>query len=161
MNTPARLVRYEETVGGYGAWIAWRHSDRAVFMAVVAAIRQRIPSDGRVYAPTSKAWCIDKDELPKLYDVLPELRERLHGAQPARPLWHERPAVPPAVAAALNELYVVPGAPWLIVQACFRALSKRAHPDRGGTTSAQRALNAAYATAGDWYEKTGAKGDAA
>src|SRR5260221_3684202 len=115
MNTPARLVRYEETVGGYGAWIAWRHSDRAVFMAVVAAIRQRIPSDGRVYAPTSKAWCIDKDELPKLYDVLPELRERLHGAQPARPLWHERPAVPPAVAADLNELYVVPGAPWLIV----------------------------------------------
>jgi uncharacterized protein (DUF3820 family) len=41
-------------------------------------------------------------------------------------------------------LYLHPDAPSEVVEAAYRALAKRLHPDSGGSTSAMAAVNSAY-----------------
>lgn len=46
-------------------------------------------------------------------------------------------------------LQVDPGADDAVIQAAYRALMKRHHPDRGGQSAVAQALNAAYAAVGE------------
>ena len=163
MSTYARLTRFEETVDS-AVWIKWAHSDRSTFFVVVDAIRQRIPAHARAYSPTSKSWRIDTTYLNRLYDVLPELATAAHTRQEtprkAAVPWRDPVAVPPEVEAALDALYLLPGAPRQLVQQAYRALALRHHPDTGGTTEAMTAINRAYEVAQAWYDRqAGPPGD--
>jgi hypothetical protein len=156
MSTAARLTRYEETVGS-AVFIRWAHPSRAGFFAVVDAIRERIPAYARAYSPTSKSWRIDTTHLHLLVDLLPELATAAHARQssprkPAPP-WRTPVAVPPEVEAALDALYLMPGAPRPLIQASYRALCLRIHPDVGGDHAQMVALNRAYEVAQQWYDR--------
>ena len=141
----ARLIRCEPTIDGTATWLRWTCSDRDGFLAVVAAIKMRVPHAARTYVAATKSWRVGRSYLSRLTDVLPEL------ATHARPPWSPTPLMDPATAEALDELYLVPGCPRELVQVCYRALSKRAHPDAGGTNEQQRRLNAAYEVVCRWF----------
>ncbi len=49
----------------------------------------------------------------------------------------------PDVPAPYRVLGVLPGAPWEVVEAAYRAQARLRHPDAGGSTAAMQALNAA------------------
>ncbi|HET6317736.1 MAG TPA: DnaJ domain-containing protein [Chloroflexota bacterium] len=55
-------------------------------------------------------------------------------------------AATPEVANAYAVLWLRPGAPLSVVQAAYRALASRYHPDAGGDALAMRRLNQAYET---------------
>lgn len=55
-------------------------------------------------------------------------------------------AATPEMANAYAVLWLRPGAPLSVVQAAYRALASRYHPDAGGDTRAMRRLNEAYET---------------
>ncbi len=154
MSAHARLTRFESTVDS-AVWIRWAHPSRTGFFAVVDAIRERIPPHARAYAPTSKSWRIGAAYLHLLVDLLPELATAAHGHQePPRqpaPFWRTPVTVPAAVEKALGLLYLLPGAPRPLVQASYRALALRYHPDVGGSTTAMTDINRAYEVAQGWY----------
>jgi DnaJ-class molecular chaperone len=56
------------------------------------------------------------------------------------------PAVPAELVAAYRELHLLPSAPPVVVTAAYKALSKLAHPDKGGTTRQMQRVNEAYGT---------------
>jgi DnaJ-class molecular chaperone len=69
---------------------------------------------------------------------------RAYGAIP-----HAAPstfAATPEIADAYAVLWLRPGAPLSVVQAAYRALASRYHPDAGGDPLAMRRLNEAYET---------------
>ena len=55
-------------------------------------------------------------------------------------------AATPEIASAYAVLWLRPGAPLSVVQAAYRALASRYHPDAGGDALAMHRLNEAYET---------------
>lgn len=63
-----------------------------------------------------------------------------------------RSSVPPEVECAFQALHLRSTAPVWAIQAIYRVLAKRTHPDTGGSEAEMKAINAAYETARTWAE---------
>jgi hypothetical protein len=155
-TTPARLTRFDPaTAGGY--WIKWSHPNKDSFFHVADVLKARVPFGSRQYDPVCKSWRVAEEYLIDLGGVLPEILVRLEAhrraptPRPFPPPWRERPAVPREVAEALDVLYLLPGVPRPLVQAAYRALALRHHPDVGGSTVAMADINRAYETIQQFY----------
>lgn len=90
------------------------------------------------------------DKVGPLFRNYREVRQRLEaeargGSSP--------PLIPLQVEQAFSVLHLRPTAPPWVVQAVYRVLAKRSHPDAGGSHEAMKALNLAYEQALAWAER--------
>lgn len=136
----------------------------------VDAVKARIPSDFRRYEPHNRTWFVyvpyieEARRLCALY--YPELQElnreafdereerakarreedeaRRQQAYGSRGYGNPQQANPHAENDPYTRLHVTRDAPKEVVDATYRALARKAHPDAGGSTQAMQALNAAY-----------------
>ena len=130
-----------------------RHDDRVVLSTpydaeFVSGIKA-IPSYFRSYEPDAKTWTVRKPRddaavvltlrsFPDLY--VEDLRIGYHQAPPPGS------STIPSSSSPHAALYVTPNAPTYVVDAAYRALAKRMHPDINAPTAGNemRAINAAY-----------------
>lgn len=109
--------------------------------AMVEAIKRDIPGTDRLWKPEVKEWWFKSSVEP----IMLRLAERHCGGvvhvEKASDL---APELPAETVDAYRTLYLQPGAPDDLVKAAYRCLSKRHHPDAGGTTREMQRVNAAY-----------------
>lgn len=104
----------------------------------VADLKTTVPGRYRVWEPREKVWLIDgyyADEVCELVDYYFPSAETIDLARIAIT---KRTPEPPWWA---KILYIQPDAPREVVEAAYRALSKKYHPDRGGNEVSMKELN--------------------
>jgi hypothetical protein len=158
-SSDLRLSHLEPTRDG-GWLINFSCPDRARFHLALDEMKRLISRHDREYDPRQRCWWLASDaDLLRLDRLFPDLRQQMREAKAG--VWEaaQRPAPPPtlrldaATAAALDMLYLTPGAPRTVAQAAYRALAREHHPDHGGTTERMRDLNAAYEQVCAWYDR--------
>lgn len=103
-------------------------------------LKATVPAYARTYSPESKTWTISPayvDVAARLmFAVFPDVEIMEH----ARPGSSDRA---PHAGDAYTVLHLLPTAPPELVTTAHRCLAKLHHPDRGGSTAAMQAINAA------------------
>lgn len=167
---PVTITHLARCADGSSYELQWKCADKERFLAVVAAVRA-LPPSKRTYLPDRRMWVIHSVALLMGLDAhLPGLARAVeqldHAERPGERLgrqWHGpfqaadvQRSVPPAVAAALDVLFLAPGAPRQLLQPVYRQLALLYHPDRpdGGDPARMVAVNRAYETAAAWFERT-------
>ena len=135
----------------------------------VDGLKETVPWRYRSYDGDSKTWTIEEpytdealalaldyyDELEEVYTEAAVQREiarafKTHTCQTtATPSSHGTDECLRRVRHLHQEhaaLYLLPGAPWSVVQAAYRALAMLVHPDRGGSHQTMVDVNRAYET---------------
>lgn len=162
-----RITRFEPLGDGESFLIAFVAANRHAFAAAVSAVRS-LPPWQRAWIPEERIWWISVDALTLLARSIPELKPHIEymahrppdigeamGAYSRLSLRRSRVSlVPPEIRAAFHALALPPDAPASAVRAAFRHLAKTTHPDVGGDQHAMIALNASYATALAWAERS-------
>jgi hypothetical protein len=103
-------------------------------------LKAAIPFRYRDWDPTHKVWTIDPAYVHVAIDVL--LRHFPDAEVPRRGRIHTT-AVRPA-GGPFAVLHLLPTAPPELVDAAFRCLAKKAHPDVGGDAATMRQLTEAH-----------------
>jgi len=140
----ATLTRCDLAPEGY--IIAWRATSSALWRDVLDRVRG-LPKAMRFYLPDETAWFVDELVIERLASCFDNFTAAIEGGLDAAPVGH---SMPREVVEAFTALYVLPGAPFEVVQAVYRVLSKRLHPDLGGDHRAMAAINAAYELVEAW-----------
>ena len=107
---------------------------------MVEGLKAAVPYRYRDWDPTHKVWTID----PAYVDVaIAVLLEHFPDAEvPRRGRTHATTTTPPA-GSPFAVLHLLPTAPPELVDAAYRCLAKRHHPDVNGDPEAMRVLNEA------------------
>ncbi len=95
------------------------------------------PRSHRRWYPEHKCWLIHEAHLQQLVDMLREREIEVYSPD----LLGQSQSYDSRYAA----LYLLPDAPWEVVQAVYRVLARLYHPDTGGSTQRMVEINAAYA----------------
>jgi hypothetical protein len=118
-------------------------------------LKLRIPYHARGFDPEAKHWLIDGNYEEELVDVMSEYFDVMTVVSEAEAIRRERAARAKATAEARPEpppphpvgecdrrvralyreeatLYLLPGAPFPVIQAAYRALARMLHPDLAG-----------------------------
>lgn len=95
-------------------------------------LKRAVPCRFRSYDPGSKTWRV----LPPYASAAERLFQRYFAET-------EPPRREVALPDWCRVLYVLPNAPLEVVNAAYRTLSKRLHPDHGGSAERMKALNLA------------------
>lgn len=138
-----------------GGVIVRFRGDRADFEQVVWRIKT-LSTHERQWIPEAferrGGWWLSQrafEKLGPLFRNYRQVRARLEvEGKPA-----QAPAIPPEVDHAFQVLHLRTTAPPWVVQAVYRVLAKRAHPDAGGSHEAMKAVNLAYEQALAWAEQ--------
>lgn len=128
-------------------------------------LKSEIPHHARTFDSELKNWLIDADYEEMVYEIATRYFDVIAVVSEADALRRERAAraaAPPpprepshssdeclrrvrGLYAEESTLYTLPGAPFAVIQAAYRALAKILHPDAGGSShQAMVALNRAY-----------------
>lgn len=120
-----------------------RLADNDVFIIVEApydagfteTLKSSIPQKKRLWDANDKAWFVVKDQLDKLTHILDQYYDEviLLGF-PQQSIATD----------AWGKLYLTQGAPIEVIQAVYRVLAKKYHPDLGGDVEKMKQINAAY-----------------
>jgi hypothetical protein len=118
------------------------------------------PVSFRRYNSENRTWQVHLSKLPLVvglarryfshvdYSSLPEWVQMLLAAsKDAGPSWAgPKPQVSTeCVLEPYTTLYLLPTAPWEVIQAAYKALATLNHPDHGGSELAMKKINCAYA----------------
>jgi hypothetical protein len=136
------ISRLEHASTGY--LFAWRADSPDEWQRMLAAVRN-LPRGTRRYHEDVKAWWIAGDVRGDIIDIIERLNQSGNTGI--------RAIIPPDVAQAFHTLHVAMDAPQEVITAAYRVLSKRYHPDTGGSHASMVALNAAYDKALSWAKK--------
>jgi hypothetical protein len=104
----------------------------------VADIKFLIPANCREYSPDEKAWYVNFSCHAIALDILRfhfGTVDVINGPAPT-PIRKSDPD--------FAALHLLPTAPGFLVEAVYRAMARRHHPDHGGDVEAMKAVNAAY-----------------
>ena len=98
-------------------------------------LKASIPMKKRTWDNNDKAWYVVKDQLDKLTHILDKYYDEviLLGF-PTQDLATD----------AWGKLFLVQGAPIELIQAAYRIMAKKHHPDVGGDPDKMKDVNAAY-----------------
>lgn len=135
----AGWAKVQELDYGMQPWrwaVSLRSVDPGDFRAIIDELKEAVPSRDRKWDPGGRRWLLrSMVEVETVCSILSGWGVAYeHDAQSA-------PA--PAPADAWAELYLRPGAPDFVIDAVFRAMAKRAHPDAGGTHEEMIRINSA------------------
>lgn len=120
-----------------------RLADNDIFIIVEApydagfteTLKQSIPQKKRLWDGNDKAWYVVKDQLDKLTHILDKYYDET--------ILLNFP-VQDTATDAWGKLYLVQGAPIELIQAAYRVLAKKHHPDTGGDPEKMKQINVAY-----------------
>lgn len=143
--------RYSGTHRGYGPTprvtgkrvASLRLADNDVFIIVEApydagfteTLKASIPQKKRIWDANDKAWFVVKDQLDKLTHILDQYYDEV--------ILLNFPAQVTATD-AWGKLFLINGAPIEVIQAVYRVLAKKYHPDHGGDVEKMKTVNTAY-----------------
>lgn len=98
-------------------------------------LKTSLPSKKRIWDNNDKAWYIVKDQFDKLVYILNQYFDETILLD-----------FPPTDVATdvYSKLYLIEGAPLEVIQASYRALALKYHPDRGGNEEIMAGINVAY-----------------
>lgn len=137
---------------------------------IEGGLREAVPRWAKTFEPDTKHWLIDRDYEDALREAMADYFEVEHivtkgeairMAMAAAATAREGSAAPrPAhsyqqclkavrrIYQEESELHVLPGAPWSVIEAAFRAVARLCHPDLIGPSGHTRmvAVNRAYET---------------
>ncbi len=115
----------------------------AGFDELKADFRRRFPRHGdAVYLPEQRAWSVPREHTRRLEAWL-AMWVDAEAVAWDRSTRRPAPAQALALASSYKVLHLTDDAPIELVEAARRVLSKRYHPDAGGTDQAMAAINAA------------------
>lgn len=102
---------------------------------LVETLTTSIPPIARIWNNVQKQWYIRKDQFDKLTHILDQycdetLLLNFPKQEVASDNW--------------TRLYLLEGAPIEVIQATYRALAKKHHPDAGGDQELMKEINLAY-----------------
>ena len=98
-------------------------------------LKKSIPTKKRTWDASDKAWYVLRDQFDKLTHILSQYYdETILLDFPSNEVSSD----------SWGKLFLVKGAPIEIIQACYRVLSKKYHPDLGGSNEKMQELNVAY-----------------
>jgi hypothetical protein len=112
---------------------------------MVDAIKQHIPSRQRSWKPNVKQWWFRAEVIVAVCALADKHCGRYVHVEELYTPTDETPA------SAYAMLHLLPTAPPEVVNAAYRALAKRVHPDAGGDTAKMQEINAAYKLLQDNY----------
>ena len=98
-------------------------------------MKKSVPAKKRMWDNNDKCWYVVKDQFDKLTHLLDKYYDEtilldFPQQEVASDSW--------------TKLYLIPGAPLDIVQAVYRVLSKKYHPDMGGDVLKMTEINVAH-----------------
>ena len=120
-----------------------RLADNDIFIIVEApysaefteTLKNSIPQKKRLWDANDKAWYVVRDQYDKLAHILDKYYdETILLNFPTQDLATD----------AWGKLFLVQGAPIELIQAAYRVLAKKHHPDMGGDPEKMKQVNAAY-----------------
>lgn len=98
-------------------------------------MKKSIPTKKRVWDNNDKCWYIVKDQFDKLSHLLDKYyQETILLDFPQQEVSNDY----------WSKLYLIPGAPVEIIQAVYKILCKKYHPDLGGDVEKMQAINIAH-----------------
>ena len=98
-------------------------------------LKASIPQKKRLWDANDKAWYVVKDQLDKLTHILDQYYdETILLGFPQQDMATD----------AWGKLHLTQGAPIEVIQAVYRVLAKKYHPDHGGDVEKMKVINAAY-----------------
>lgn len=112
--------------------------------ALIGTLKSLVPPPARTYDPATHVWTFAEhyaDAALRCVQRRTGVQVRLSGERQRRGF---RVITGGAGDPDLKTLYVRDDAPWEVVEAAYRALSKLHHPDRGGDTAAMQQINGAF-----------------
>jgi DnaJ domain len=109
--------------------------------AMVAAIKDRIPSRQRKWVPDLKQWWFQATAQSSMLALCFFYCQDVQHVQSNGDI---APTLPAETVEAYHTLHLLPTAPTELVKASYRVLSKIHHPDKGGTTRTMQRVNEAY-----------------
>ena len=118
----------------------------------VEALKAAIPWGGRAWDQSCKRWRIEALYESELLAVCQQWGEIIDARQQAvgqeGSTFPTPPIMPPELAAALAQLYLLPTAPLIVAETVWKVLSRYYHPDNQeyGDGEKMVSLNAAIAT---------------
>lgn len=159
------LVEIEAVKSG-DDWTVKFFSEDGPARAAAYRMAVYLPTDMRSYDPQSQIWRISLngllmmsphwDEIAylcgKAMDDLDPITDYRSKDRP-QPSDSSPDDLSTEVADAFALLHLDPSAPAEVIQAVYRALSRRAHPDAGGNNETMKQLNLAYEIARQWAEE--------
>lgn len=101
----------------------------------VEELKASIPRRYRSWDAGEKAWFIDRNFADEIFDLVDVYFPDVETIDIART---KLASIPPAWA---RTLYIQPDAPLEVINAAYRALSMKYHPDRGGKEHLMKQLN--------------------
>jgi DnaJ domain len=126
----------------------------------IEALKAAVPWRYRSFDGEAKHWIVRQPYVDVALDVAGQYYEMTQyfttqDASPSTPL-HPVEECLRRVQAMWREhadLYVLPHAPWTVIQAAYRALALLVHPDRGGSHQRMVEVNRAYQGLRDQRER--------
>ena len=125
----------------------------------VEALKSTIPAKGRRWDPEAKVWCVDRQFEDDAFSVVvdsfgeePEWDEDLAPDYPppkptgSASYGSPRPAPAATTASPWSVLGLMPNADPDVAKAAYRILSRKWHPDHGGSNEKMASLNLAWET---------------
>ncbi|MCP4568718.1 MAG: hypothetical protein GY841_14160 [FCB group bacterium] len=98
-------------------------------------MKKSIPTKKRIWDNNDKCWYIIKDQFDKLAHLLDKFyTETILLDFPDQEVKND----------SWTKLFLIPGAPIELVQSAYKVMSKKHHPDLGGSTEKMQNLNLAY-----------------
>lgn len=144
MNRNATITRRSDC---YDPWV-WclkiEYMEQHLFQRFIADLKITVDCSRRKYDPIKKRWLFHRESAEDVDHLL-----ATHGIEyafeDARSEGSERSQTTAITSRqeALTELYLLPNAPAFVINAVYRTLAKKYHPDAGGTTEQMQRLNAA------------------
>ena len=133
--------RYHGTTGKRIASLRLTPND--VFMILEApydadftqTLKESITTKKRLWDNNDKQWWVHKDQFDKLTHILDQFYDET--------ILLDFPTQDVATD-SWSKLYLVTGAPIELIQAAYRVLAKKHHPDAGGDVEKMKELNLAY-----------------
>ena len=108
--------------------------------ALIDAWKAQIPYSRRTYEPKTRVWRFwggyQAIATALLLQYFPDAR--------VPPRWQSPPTPPRVGTDSFAVLHLLPSAPLELIDAAFRCLAKRHHPDVGGDTATMRRLTEAH-----------------
>jgi len=112
------------------------------------ALKQHIPWQFREWRPEKKVWWVRSDYIADAITICNHYYDHVVRSSYEH---EEKPPPPPPKRPSSKQykgphatLYLLPEAPTEVVKAAYRALSKKLHPDLGGSNGEMQELNRAY-----------------
>jgi len=111
-----------------------------LFTPLIETLKTRIPQRRRKWSPGTKQWLVTSEMLDTLIATVQHFGLTYAFDDDQKQAHRQMPMSRTAAAATL---YLLPSAPPYVVDAVYRAIAKRMHPDRGGSTEQMQQINAA------------------